>query len=77
MKNANRVPALEMSASTETGNRPANSDTAMPVIQVTTMRGVELQAPRQAFSGSRPSRDIVNRMRVWPKIIISTTDGGR
>ncbi len=26
-------------------------------------------------SGSRPSRDIVKKMRVWPNIIIRMTDG--
>ena len=31
--------------------------------------------PWRASSGSRPSRAMVKKMRVWPNIIISTTDG--
>src|SRR6478672_5615152 len=70
--NANSVPALEMSARMSTGNSAAKNATKMQVIPYGVLY---FGCTTASFSGSRPSRAIVNRMRVWPNIIISTTDG--
>ena len=67
MKNANSVPELEMSASMPTGNIAANSDADDAGHHRHHVRGVEARVHlAQSTSGSRPSRDIVKRMRVWP-----------
>ena len=54
---------------------PRTATRTTPVMMVTTCGVWNCGCTSTSTSGSRPSRAIVKRMRVWPKIIISTTDG--
>ena len=63
---ANSVPEFEMSARMPTGNIAANSETNTPVIMVITCGVWNFGCTFDSASGSRPSRDMVKKMRVWP-----------
>ena len=64
-----------MSASTPTGKKAANSDTNTPVITVITCGVWYFGWTLDSTAGSRPSRLITKKMRVWPNIIIRMTEG--
>jgi hypothetical protein len=72
---ANRVPEFEMSASSPTGKKAANSATKMPVMMVMTCGVWNFGWTLEKNGGSRPSRLITKKMRVWPNIIIRMTEG--
>ena len=75
MKKANRVPELAMSASWPTGRKAAKKATATPVIMVTMCGVFHLGWILAKKPGSRPSRAITKKMRVWPNSMIRMTEG--
>ena len=71
--NAKSVPMLVASASCPSGTKPARmlitTVTMMVLLTGVWVRGLTFSNTL----GSRPSRAIANRMRVWPYITVSTT----
>ncbi len=64
--NAASVPALASAAMSASGNSPAMIDTTIAVKMVI-RTGVPRLDTRASLAGSRPSRAMVKKIRLWPK----------